>query len=361
MFEDYYGVEKDGNVPAASDARGELLGKNVLDTTGHTVDATAAKFGRTAVQVRASLAQGRARLLAVRSQRPRPRRDDKIITAWNGLALSAFARAYQVLGDPGYLASANRAAAFLKASLYDPKTGKLTRSYRQGASQTAGFADDYAFLIQGLLDLYGADFQPERLQWAETLQQTQDDLFWDPKNGGYFNTAGTDPNLLLRSKSDDDGAEPSANSVSALNLARLGQSLENEPDAKRSALVMKTFGTTLRRAPLALPQMLVALDFQLGPTRQIVIAGTPGAADTEAMLQAVRKPFLPRSIVLLADGGAGQAFLAGRVDLFKDIKLAGGKVTAYVCQNFACQLPTNSLPELQKLLGGIAAKTPASH
>ena len=233
LFDWYYGVEKDGNVPAQSDARGELRGQNVLDATGRTPDEAAAKFKRPVEQVNASLARSREKLLAARASRPRPRRDDKIITSWNGLAISAFARAYAVLGDPSYLAAASKAAGFLQASLYDAKTGQLTRSYRQGASATAGFADDYAFLIRGLFDLYEADFQPGHLRWAETLQKTQDALFWDAKGGGYFNTAGTDPNLLLRSKTDDDGAEPSASSVAALNLARLGQALENEGYTKR--------------------------------------------------------------------------------------------------------------------------------
>ena len=176
----------------------------------------------------------------------------------------------------GYLDAATKAAGFLQASLYDAKTGQLTRSYRQGASATAGFADDYAFLIRGLFDLYEADFQPDHLRWAETLQKTQDALFWDAKGGGYFNTAGTDPNLLLRSKTDDDGAEPSASSVAALNLARLGQALENEGYTKRAASVLQAFDATLQRAPLALPEMLVALDFQVGPTRQIVVVRDAG-------------------------------------------------------------------------------------
>ena len=350
LFDWYYGIEKDGNVPAQSDARGELRGQNVLDSTGRTPEEVAAKFKLPVEQVNASLARSREKLLAARANRPRPRRDDKIITSWNGLTISAFARAYQVLGDPAYLEAATKAAGFLQASLYDAKTGQLTRSYRQGASATAGFADDYAFLIRGLFDLYEADFQPDGLRWAEALQKTQDTLFWDAKNGGYFNTAGTDPNLLLRSKTDDDGAEPSASSVAALNLARLGQALENDADTKRAASVLQAFDATLQRAPLALPEMLVALDFQVGPTRQIVIAGAPGATDTAAMLQAARKPFLPDSIVLLAEGGADQEFLASHVDFFKDLRPLAGKATAYVCQNFACQLPTNDLAAVQKLL-----------
>ena len=350
LFDWYYGVEKDGNVPAQSDARGELRGQNVLDSTGRTPEEAAATFKRPVGQVNASLAHSRASLLAARASRPRPRRDDKIITAWNGLAISAFARAYAVLGDPAYLEAASKAAAFLQASLYDPKTGQLTRSYRQEASATAGFADDYAFLIRGLFDLYEADFQPDHLRWAEALQKTQDALFWDAKGGGYFNTAGTDPNLLLRSKTDDDGAEPSASSVAALNLARLGQALENDGDTKRAARVLQAFGATLQRAPLALPEMLVALDFQVGPTRQIVVAGTRDAPDTAAMLKAARKPFLPDSIVLLADGGSSQEFLASHGDFFKDLQPLAGKATAYVCENFTSHLPTSDLAAMQKFL-----------
>jgi uncharacterized protein YyaL (SSP411 family) len=217
------------------------------------------------------------------------------------------------------------------------------------ARATAGFADDYAFLIRGLLDLYEADFQPDHLRWAEALQKTQDTLFWDAKGGGYFNTVGTDPNLLLRSKTDD-GAEPSASSVATLNLARLGQALEYDADTKRAANVLQAFNGTLQRAPLARPEMLVALDFQIGPTRQIVVAGTRDAADTAAMLNAVLEPFLPDSIVLLAEGGASQAFLASRVDFFKNLRRLTGKATAYVCQNFACQVPTSDLAAMQKLL-----------
>ena len=359
LFEWYYGVEKNGNVPTQSDARGELRGENVLDSTGRTPEEGAAKFKRPVEQVNASLARSRAKLLAARANRPRPRRDDKIITSWNGLAISAFARAYQVLGDPAYLDAASKAAGFLQASLYDPKTGQLTRSYRQGASTTAGFADDYAFLIRGLFDLYEADFQPDHLRWAEALQKTQDTLFWDAKNGGYFNTAGTDPNLLLRSKTDDDGAEPSASSVAALNLARFGQALENDADTQRAASVLQAFDGTLQRAPLALPEMLVTLEFQVGPTRQIVVAGTPDAPDTAAMLKAARKPFLPDSIVLLADSGASQKFLAAHVDLVKDFQPLAGKATAYICQNFACQLPTNDLAAMQKLLATTPAARPA--
>ena len=150
--------------------------------------------------------------------------------------------------------------------------------------------------------------------------------------------------------------------MAALNLARLGQALESDADTKRAASVLQVFDATLQRAPLALPEMLVALDFQVGPTRQIVVAGERDAPDTAAMLRAAHKPFLPDSIVLLADGGASQAFLASHMDFFKDLKPLAGKATAYVCQNFVCQLPTSDLAATQKLLATTpAARPPPTH
>jgi uncharacterized protein YyaL (SSP411 family) len=352
LFDEAYDVQPDGNVPPASDARGELAGRNVLDATGRAPAELAARLNLPAAGISARLTRDRAALLARRDQRPRPRRDDKTITAWNGLAVSAFARAAQVLGDPAYLEDARRAAAFLQTHLYDSGTRRLIRSYRQGPGPSAGFADDYAFLIQGLLDLYEADFDPAHLRWAQDLQATQDSLFWDDKAGGYFDTAiGQDPHVFLRTRNGEDNAEPSANSVSALNLGRLGQLLENDGALQQSRRTIGAFAPLLRQAPLAAPEMLVALDFLLGPVRQIVVAGRPGAPDTLAMLQAVRGPFLPDSVVVFADGGPDQAFFAGRVAFFKDIHpLDHGRATAFVCQNFACQLPTTDLAALGNLL-----------
>ena len=353
LFEYAYQVEPKGNVPPASDARGELAGQNVLDRTGRSSADVAAKFHLTDDELAAKLAGDRAKLLARRDQRPRPRLDDKTITAWNGLMISAFARAAQVLDDPAYLADAQRAAAFLRANLYDDNTGRLLRSFREGPGSSSGYADDYACLIQGLIDLYEADFDTAHLAWAQSLQKTQDGLFWDEKAGGYFDAAaGQDPHVFLRNKNGEDNAEPSANSVSALNLVRLGQMLENDGAMERSRKTVEAFAALLKQAPLAAPEMLVALDFQLGPTRQIVVAGQPRAADVQAMLRIVRKPFLPRALVILADGGAGQAFFTKQVELLDGMHaLEGGKATVYVCQNFACQLPTTDPEKVTELLG----------
>jgi uncharacterized protein YyaL (SSP411 family) len=352
LFEAAYGIKATGNVSAASDGRGELAGENVLDATGHAPAELAAAFHLKAAEISPRLAHDRATLLALRNQRPRPRRDDKTITAWNGLAISAFARAAAVLDDPAYLETARGAAAFLQTHLYDAKTGCLTRSYLQGPGPSEGYANDYALLIQGLLDLYAADFDVTHLEWAQGLQATEDRLFWDEKAGGYFDTAlGQDPHVFLRTKNGEDNAEPSASAVSALNLGRLGQLLENDDATQRARRTINAFAPLLHASPLAAPEMLVALDFGIGPDQQIVVAGRPGAPDTLTMLRAVRHLFLPASLLILADGGAGQAYFSRQVNSFKDIHpIENGRATAYVCQNFACQQPTTDLTVLLKLL-----------
>src|SRR5213076_2214695 len=174
------------------------------------------------------------KLLSIRSKRPRPHLDDKIIAAWNGLMISAYARAAQVLDEPRYLEAATRAARCLRTNLYEEKSKLLFRNYRNGSSDIEGFADDYAFIIQGLLDLYEASFDVEWLKFAMELQQTQDRLFFDEKNGGYFSTSGKDESVFLRIKDDNDGAEPAASSVAALNLLRLSQ-LRDDPQLTERA------------------------------------------------------------------------------------------------------------------------------
>ncbi len=220
-------MEAAGNAPEGSDPQGEFRGKNILYER-QTFAETAKNFEKSELDVDESMRYRRATLLELRAQRPRPHLDDKIITAWNGLMISAFARGAQVLGDPSYLEAATRAAEFVRAKLYDAKARTLERSYRGGPADVPGFAEDYAFYIQGLLDLYEASFDSQWLQLAEQLQATQDRLFWDDKNGGYFTSTGKDPSILLRMKEDNDNAEPAASSIAARNLLRLAQIRDSE-------------------------------------------------------------------------------------------------------------------------------------
>jgi uncharacterized protein YyaL (SSP411 family) len=347
IFNYRFGVKPGGNVE--SDPRDEFPNKNVLIVT-HSIEETAKQFGKPPEAITQLLAEARQKLFALRTKRPRPHLDDKTLTAWNGLMISAFAQGYQVLDDPQYLAAATKSARFIRTKLYAADTGRLLRRYRAGEAAIDGFADDYAFLIQGLLDLYEASFDIRDLSWAYDLQKKQNELFWDESGHGYFSTTGHDPSVLLRQKEDYDGAEPSPNSVAALNLLRLAQMLDEKPFQAMAEKTLGAFGARLEQSPSTMPLLLSALDFSLAKPKQIVIAGQPSAPDTRAMLRAVHARFLPDKIVLLADGAEGQAFLGQHLEFIREVKPVDGKTAAYVCEDYACQLPTPDLDKLAQLL-----------
>jgi uncharacterized protein len=351
IFDFHYGVQPHGNAPEGSDPHDEFRGKNIL-IQRHTLAETAQRFKKSEEDIAELLAQSRQKLFAIRSKRPRPHLDDKIIGAWNGLMISAFARAAQVLDDPRYLEIATRTAKFLRANLYEEKSKLLYRNYRGGRSDIEGFADDYAFVIQGLLDLYEASFDVEWLKLAAELQDAQDRLFFDEKNGGYFSSSGKDTSVFLRMKDDNDGAEPAASSVAALNLLRLSQ-VRDDPAAagpERARKTIDAFASTLSHFPSAMPQMLVALDYSLSKPRQIVIAGKKDVPETRALLKEVRRHFLPKTILLLADGTEGQKYLGEKNEAIRAMSLVDGKPAAYVCENFTCKAPVTEAKALSELL-----------
>jgi uncharacterized protein len=349
IFDFHYGVQSHGNAPEGSDPQDEFRGKNIL-IERHTIAETAQHFRKSEDAVRDLLKQSREKLFVIRSKRPRPHLDDKIIAAWNGLMMSAYARAAQVLDEPRYLESATRAAAFIRTHLWDESKKTLYRSYRDGRGEVEGFADDYAFVIQGLLDLYGASFDIEWLKFAVELQETQDRLFFDQKSGGYFSTSGKDTSVVLRMKDDNDSAEPAASSVSALNLLRLAQ-IRGEKQWQGSAeRTIGAFHVTLSRFPSAMPQMLAALDFSSSKPRQIVISGKKDAPETKALLAEVHRHFLPKTIVLLTDGAEGQKYLGEKIEAVRAMSTVDGKSAAYVCENFTCKAPVTDPKTLRDLL-----------
>ena len=351
VFDFHYGVQAHGNAPEGSDPQDEFRGKNIL-IKRHTIAETAYHFQKTEGEIRELLAQSREKLFSIRAERARPHLDDKIIAAWNGLMISAYARGAQVLDEPRYLEIAIRAAKFLQANLYDASHKILYRNYRGGRSDIEGFADDYAFVIQGLLDLYEASFDVDWLKFAAQLQETQDRLFFDEKNGGYFSTSGKDESVFLRMKDDNDGAEPAASSVAALNLLRLAQ-FRDDPaaaGAERARKTVDAFATTLLHFPSAMPQMLVALDYSLRKPRQIVIAGEKDAPETKALLKEVNRHFLPKTILVLADGAKGQKYLGEKNEAIRAMSPIDGKSAAYVCENFTCKAPVTDPKQLGELL-----------
>jgi uncharacterized protein len=349
VFDFHYGVQAHGNAPEGSDPHDEFRGKNIL-IERQTIAETARHFKKSEAEIEKMLTQSRKKLFAIRAQRPRPHLDDKIISAWNGLMISAYARAAQVIDEPRYLEIATRSANFVRTKLFDPSGKILYRSYREGRSNIEGFADDYALVIQGLLDLYEASFDVEWLKFAIQLQEIQDRLFFDEKNGGYFSNSGRDESVFVRMKDDNDGAEPAASSIAALNLLRLSQIYDDPKLAERAKKTIDAFATILLQFPSGMPQILVALENSLGKPRQIVIAGKKDSAETKALLKEVHRHFLPNTIVILADANEGQKYLGERNEAVRAMSLVEGKPAAYVCENFTCKAPVTDLKQLSDLL-----------
>jgi uncharacterized protein len=354
IFDFRYGVEAGGNVPSGQDVEGWMKGKNVF-YENHSLAETAKKFGKTEAQTSQILTGAKQKLFAQRALRPRPPVDTKIITSWNGLMISALAKASQALDEPKYLDAANRAKSFLQSHVYQRSSGKLKRRYRAGSMDIDGYLDDYTFLAQGLLDLYEASFDVRLLSWAVQLQQAQDRLFWDETQGGYFTTSGQDRSILLRTREAYDSVEPSPNSVAAMNLLRLWQITDQESYKDKANKTLAVFGPSLEQRPEAMPYMMSALDFSVAKHRQIVIAGLPGAQDTRALLRLVWQRYLPNRVLLLADGAAGQKQLAHWVPSLATVTRKQGHATAYICENYICNLPTADPPTVARLLDGSQA------
>jgi uncharacterized protein len=342
VFRRSYGVEKAGNVRPASDPQGELSGQNVLFRQNDT-ELVAKLTGKSSSEVEKLLASTRNRLFQIRSGRPRPHLDDKIIVAWNGLVLSALAQAYQVFGNAVHLQQAQKTAGFIRDRLY---SGRLLRSYRQGPSTVPGFAEDYAFLIQGLLDLYEADFDYQWLRWAIELQGEFEKRFADPA-GGFFNTERDATDILFRLKDDHDGAEPSANSVAAMNLIRLGRILSRSDFESSARRAVGSFQEMLDSHPAAMPQMLSAVDALLSNPIQIVIA-TQSPAD-DPLLRVAQVAYQPRRILLQG----GESEIAQQVPELRGMDLIDGRSAAYLCRNFACELPITEPKVLAQELAAV--------
>ena len=323
-FASVYGVRPKGNV--SEDPHGEFTEKNILHLQESLDD-----------DKESELQPIKSALLAIRSKRVRPYLDDKILTAWNGLMISAFAKAAQILDDPRYLAAAQRAASFILTRMYDATPGVLQRRYRDGDAAIAGFLDDYAFFIGALLDLYEADFDARHMATAMQLAGKMRELFEDHSDGGFFSTAVGDSSLVLRMKDDYDGAEPSGNAVGLLDLLRLAHFTDRADYRDAAERTLRALGPKIVQQSVAVPQMLVGLDYYLSPRREVVLAG-----DSGEFLRHIRARFLPHTITLRVDA----AFFPGAANM----RMLDGKATAYVCENYVCQLPTNQLVKFDELL-----------
>ena len=340
IFCHHYNVDVHGN--ALSDPLGEFKNKNILFTP-FTIEQTANIFSMEVSKVASVLREARKRLFQVREARPRPQRDDKIITAWNGLMIGAFARASRIFSEHRYTEAATRAAHFVLSALYDAPAKKLKRRFRDSEAKFEAHLDDYAFFIQGLLDVYDATFDEQWLTLALELHETQVSFFWDASQGGFYDFSGKDPSILLRTKETYDGAEPAGNSVAAMNLIRISQVTDDIIAKKMLESTIRRIGAQIQQTPHAMPLMMAAIDFFLSPPKQIVIAGTRDSADTLQFLEEISRRYLPNMILFLADGGSNQKLLASRLPFVASMAPLEKKATAYICENYTCNFPTNDV------------------
>jgi len=352
VFAARFGVLPDGNAPA--DPQGEFAGRNLL-YGARTPGRVAADLGLTEPQVVASLQVGMARMFDVRRSRPRPHLDDKVLTAWNGLMIGAFARAARILPDgQRHLQVARDAASFIRDSLWDVEGRILGRRYRAGASAMDGYAEDYASLVFGLLELFQAGGGVEWLEWALALQQRMDDLFWDEQGGGWFSTTGEDPSVLLRLKEDYDGAEPAASSLGAMNLLVIAQLTGDGAVQDRLRRTLEMFAPRVAASGRTVPFATAVLSMiHAGPT-QVVVSGASTPAG-QALLEELARHYLPATVVVPV-GDPDRRRLESLLPWVRGMTSDDGGAAAYLCRDFTCLLPAHDVEGLRERLG-----TPTRH
>ncbi|KAJ3211649.1 spermatogenesis-associated protein 20 [Dinochytrium kinnereticum] len=369
LYSSHFGVLPGGNVMASSDPHGELTNKNVL-IERETVEETSQKYSKTVDEVKAILMKCNEKLWEVRLKRPKPHRDDKIIVCWNGLMISALAKASRAFADPTILNTATRAATFVQSNLYDPTTRTLRRTMRSGVpSDVPACADDYAFLISGLIDLYEAGLELKWIRWAADLQATMVETFWDSVGGGFFTGRGDDDSVLLRLKDDYDGAEPTANSVSVSNLLRLdgilpsfgiapgsfGQASEFRQKAEG---VMLSNIETLARQPRALPYMVAGCLGYVRGFKEFVVHGDLSHPSTQSILRVLNSHFHPASTLLHVPATVTPSpefeWLCGLNPVIESIATKpldeGVGCEVFVCEGGMCGMPLTDVSEVERVL-----------
>jgi uncharacterized protein YyaL (SSP411 family) len=351
-FNAVYGAEPDGNW---DDPHGHgPAGANILHRV-KTFAQYARLHGMAEDDLRALLERCRHKLFEVRGRRVRPGRDDKALTSWNGLMIGAFAQAAQALDHPPYAEAAGRAADFILTRMRGGD-GRLLRTWSAGSeAKLNGYLEDYSFLIDGLVSLYEATFAPRWLRAALDLAGVMIDQFWDPEEGGFFYTGRDHEALIARGKDPHDNATPSGNAMAVTALLRLVKLTGRADLRDKAETTLRLYRGLLASHPMAAGQMLIALDFHLGPVQEFAVVGDPSAPDTRRVLRAIRGGFRPNKVVALqpATGAAAEddllPLLAG--------KTARGAVTTYVCQDFACQAP---LVGAEAVEAALASEKPAS-
>ncbi|KAB2923492.1 MAG: thioredoxin domain-containing protein [Bacteroidetes bacterium] len=329
-----YGIADGGNVQ--EDAHGEFTGRNIL-FAARTAGECARELGLREDDARNRLELASAALLAARIKRPRPHRDEKVIAAWNGMTIGALSQAYLSVGDERYRTAAADAARFVWEKLYDEPTAVLRRRYCDGEVKHDGLLDDYANLAAGFLDLYEATYDAAWLRRADLLTGRAVTLFWDSAEGGFFDTAGKDPSILVRTKDAYDGAEPSGNAVMVMNLLRLHRLTGNDGLRSCAEKTLKLFMTVFAQAPQIMPYLLCAADlYRSAPDHCLIVP--KGAEDGPGMDRALHASFRPWMQCVEVNDGTSR-FIGGPLAFSRTLPSVEGRRTYYRCSGFTCRLP----------------------
>jgi uncharacterized protein len=332
---EYYGVSEKGNFEN---------GKSVLTTSPSRLESISRENAISILEASQLAERANHLLLEYRSKRPKPSTDDKILVGWNGLMISAMSKAYQIFREARFLEAAKASSEFILENLSKDENGgiQLFRRYRDGEKGGVAVLEDYAFLANGLIDLYETCFEPKYIETSIQVCDKMIELFYDSNASGFFETTDSrDENLIIRLKDAYDGAIPSGNSIAALVLLRLFEFTGRKEYREKAAGTLAAFWKSLENQPASLTQMLVALDFYLGPTKEIILSGNYDDERTKAFIEAFHDQYIPNAVLALVD--ARVKALAG---LFEGRLFAKGfPPRAFVCSNFSCKLPATSLSE----------------
>jgi hypothetical protein len=340
LFSAYYDVTTGGN----------FEGKNILNVTRRLED-VAAKAKVTPERLRQSLESSRRKLFEVRENRVKPDRDEKILTAWNGMMLASFAEAGAILDREDYLEIARRNARFVLSNLR--RDDLLLRTYKDARAKLNAYLEDYAFLSDGLLILYEATGELEWFEATLAITNQMIDEFWDDQGGGFFYTGKSHESLIVRSKDYYDNATPSGNSVAAEVLVRLAALTDNKDYRRKAVTILRIVADSLRRYPSGFGRALCALDFCLGSPKEIAIVGDHDLLLTRLLRNAVWRPYVPNKVV--AQAAARDSRASALIPLLRDRGVVNNSPTAYVCEHFTCSEPVT---DPQKLISQLAQQRP---
>ena len=341
-----YNVQKNGNFTEETAANNDE--ENILNLS-KSISESASEFNMTVPEFWKCLELVRRKLFIYRNKRIHPAKDRKILTDWNGLMIAALAMGARVLDEPSYADAAKRAVGFILNSVHS-SGGQFRHRYCDGEYAVTANLDDYAFFIQGLLELYETSFDVDYLKNALESNEYLIKHFWDDKNGGFFFTSDDGENLLVRQKEIYDGAIPSGNSIAMMNLLRLGRMTANSELEQKASEIGRTFFNNVRNSPAAYTQLMIAVDFSVGPSYEVVIAGDVQSEDTKKMLHVIKSKFIPDKIVIFLPSGTDLSEIMSIAPFTRYQLIVDNKATAYVCVNHNCKIPTTDIDNMLSLL-----------